>query len=214
LHQPLKNKRRAAAKVAASHNHLHNKPNPAGSQGQVPDQSAVNDLPDQETKRLLINAYFTRFHEFCPIIDKSKFLRDMKLGELSVLLLRSVLFVATIHCDAKIFHRLGYDSRNEAGDHFFRMAKADFDAGVERDRLTLLQISFLLHYWWGRPTSFTDSTWWLSGAINAAQSMGMNRSAKGSQMAPECRRLWRRTWWLLYVGRSRGTQHEKGVADL
>lgn len=157
------------------------------------------DLPARSTRDLLVDAYFTRFHTFCPIIQKSKFIDDLSTEVLSITLLRSVLFVASIHCDVKILYRMGYDSRNDAAEDLFRTAKADFNAGVDKDRLSMIQTSFLLHYWWGQLISFKDSTWWLSGAINAAQAMGMHRSTETSQMAPECRRLWRRIWWLLYV---------------
>ena len=157
------------------------------------------DTPPRESRDRLVEAYFQRFHKFWPIIQKSKFMREMEQGTLSIALLRSVLFIATVHCDAKVLYRIGYESRHEANIDFFEKAKAEFDAGLEQDRFTGLQVSFLLHHWWGQPNSSRDFTWWLAGAINVAQTIGMNWSSAGSHLTEDLKKMWRRTWWLLYV---------------
>jgi Fungal specific transcription factor domain len=204
LHQPINQMGRGISPLI-DHNFFNRPVTREGSlvyEGNIPVSSQPTwppDIPPQEIRDQLVDAYFTRFHSLCPIIHKSNFLYELNRGTLSTLLLRGVLFVATIHCDARILFRMGYDSRSEASDDLFGKARNNFDSELGKDKFTMLQVSFLLHYWWGQPTFFKDTTWWLSGAINGAQAMGMNRSTRSSHMDPDRRKLWRRIWWLLYV---------------
>lgn len=157
------------------------------------------DLPPQELIDELLDEYFSTFHTFCPIIDKKQLLSSIKDGSVSKVLLRCILFVASIHCELRILYRLGFTSRIEAEDDLFSKARAAFDADLEIDRLTMLLSSYLLHYWSGSPHKTKDSLWWLAGAIRAAQSMGMHRNIEQSNLHHAMGPMWRRIWWLLYV---------------
>ena len=157
------------------------------------------DLPSQQLRQRLIESYFSRFHVYFPILDRSSFLSSVEEGSISVTLLRSVLFVGSTQCDPAIFHLMGYDTRNNAGDDLFGRAKNSFDSDSTSDRTSMLQSCFLLHYWWGQPTAFKDSLWWLVTAIRSAQCMGMHRSTNRSQMSRATQVLWKRIWWCLYV---------------
>jgi hypothetical protein len=158
-----------------------------------------SDFPPQDLTDHLITSYFSRFHAQFPILDKSAFLKSIPTGYISITLLRCVLFVASIHCDTEIIHLMGYKTRVGAGDELFNKAKLAFDADNEGDRVIMLQCSFLLHYWWGQPTSFRDSLWWLSTAIRAAECMQMHRSMKNSRISQKTKAHWKRIWWCLYV---------------
>lgn len=158
----------------------------------------VQSLPSSALTRSLVDGFFAHFHLFCPILEEDKIRSSLYHGSLSVVLLRCILFVASIHCEMKLLHDLGYSNRIEAEDDLFRKAKSAFNSDIERDNLTLLYCSYLLHYWSGRPTSFQDSMWWLAGTIRCAQSLGMHRSMGRTKVTEQCR-LWRRIWWLLYV---------------
>lgn len=159
----------------------------------------VQDLPPPEVIDEILDQYFTYVHTFCPILDKRQFLKSVTENTVSPILLRCVLFVASIHCDIKILFRLGYNSRIEAEDDLFNKAQSLFNMDSDSDRLTLLRCSYLLHYWSGSPTKAKDPLWWLAGAIRFAQSLGMHRSMEQNNAHCATKRLWRRTWWLLYV---------------
>ena len=169
------------------------------AQASLDDYTALQGLPPQRLTERLIESYFSRFHVYCPILDKRSFISLVEKGTISTTLLRCVLFVATIQCDPAIFHLLGYNTRTEFGDNFFALAKCSFDSDSTSDLIAMLQSSYLLHYWCGQPTAFKDSSWWLSSAIRSAQCMGMNRSTKRSRMSQATQAQWKRIWWCLYV---------------
>ena len=159
----------------------------------------VRDLPPSHLVERLLEAYFTRFHIFCPILDRPSFLRAVKDDSVSVTLLRCVLFVASIHCDVEICHSMGHSNRFEAGDELFSKACTSFDAEGEDDRTTMILSSYLLHYWFGKPTKYRDSIWWLANAIRSAQGMGYHRSTKNSTMDDHDKSYFKVLWWCLYI---------------
>lgn len=157
------------------------------------------DLPPQSLTERLLEAYFKRFHAYCPILDKRSFLSSLGDGTVSITLLRSVLYVASVHCESEILHLMGYSTRIDAGDDFFNKACSSFDSDVESDRTTMVLSSYLLHYHFGKPTSYRDTLWWLGNAIRSAQCMGYHRSTKHSKMSQKDKSQWKRIWWCLYV---------------
>ncbi|KAH8709920.1 Cutinase transcription factor 1 beta [Beauveria bassiana] len=162
------------------------------------------DLPQRNLMRRLIDVFFERFHVYFPILHKFKFLSSVEDGTVSMVLLRSVLFVGSTQCDPEIYHLLGFSSRSDAGDHFFGLAKNSFDAGISTtDRTDMIQSCFLLHYWWGQPTAFQDSLWWFMVAIRSAQCIGMHKTTRYSAISRDLQTLWRRIWWCLYIATSK-----------
>lgn len=147
----------------------------------------------------LLDTYFARFHVMVPILSQHSFLASVRDQTVSITLLLSVLYVASTHCESEMVHQMGYKTRIDAGDDLFHRAKASFETDTISDRVTMIQCSFLLHYWWGRPTNFRDSLWWLATAIRSAQCMGMHRSTSRSKMPEGSKQKWRRIWWCLYV---------------
>lgn len=162
-------------------------------------ESDSQSLPPRNLVDRLINAYFDRFHAFCPIMEKAWFYSSVEDGTLSGTLLRSVLFVASIHCDLQILHLMGHTTRWEASNDLFIKANASFDADGESDRTSMVLSSYLLHYWFGSPNNYRDSHWWLAAAIRSAQCMGYHRSTKNSKMPAKEKSRWSRIWWCLYV---------------
>ncbi|KAF4415227.1 Cutinase transcription factor 1 beta [Fusarium acutatum] len=159
----------------------------------------LTDLPSPELVDRLIKVYFERFHAFCPILDKKYFLGSLEDGTISGSLLRSVLFVASLHCDSEVLHLLGYSTRWDANNALYNKASTAFDADRESSRTHMILSSYLLHYWFGSPTAYRDCHWWLAAAIRSAQCTGYHRSTRNSKMSPEERSLWKRIWWCLYV---------------
>ncbi|OJJ02046.1 hypothetical protein ASPVEDRAFT_655161 [Aspergillus versicolor CBS 583.65] len=164
-----------------------------------PASTSGHPLPPAELVNDLLRGYFAIFHPFCPILDREAFLASVSDGSVSKVLLRCVLFIASIHCDLKTIHLLGYSGRIDVEDDLFSSAKAAFDGEQESDRLVMLLCSYLLHYWSGSASQSRDSLWWLAGTIRSAQCMQMHRKAQHRNVQPERERMWRRIWWLLYI---------------
>ncbi|KAF5671935.1 cutinase transcription factor 1 beta [Fusarium denticulatum] len=163
------------------------------------EKTTLSDLPSPDLVDRLIKAYFDRFHAFCPILGKKYFLASLEDGSMSGTLLRSVLFVASLHCDPEVLHLTGYSTRWDANNALYNKASAAFDADRESSRAHMILSSYLLHYWFGSPTAYRDCHWWLAAAIRSAQCTGYHRSTKNSKMQPEERSRWKRIWWCLYV---------------
>ncbi|OQU98289.1 Fungal specific transcription factor domain-containing protein [Cladophialophora immunda] len=157
------------------------------------------DLPPQHLTERLLEAYFKRFHVYCPILDRRSFLATVRDGTVSVVLLRCVLFVASIHCDPEVFHLMGYGTRFDAIDELFGKAVTSFDTDQESDRTTMVLSSYLLHYYFGKPSSYRDTLWWLATAIRSAQCMGYHRNTRQSSMPQRDKAQWKRVWWCLYI---------------
>lgn len=176
------------------------RPNDSSSSALQPrDKPGLSDLPRPELVDALIKAYFDRFHTFCPILDRKAFFTSLHDGTVSVTLLRSVLFVASLHCDLEVLHRMGQSTRLDANHKLFTDASASFDMDRESSRVDMILSSYLLHYWFGNPTAYRDCHWWIAAAIRSAQCTGYHRSTANSQMSSEQRSQWKRIWWCLYV---------------
>ncbi|KAH6693448.1 hypothetical protein F5X68DRAFT_128632 [Plectosphaerella plurivora] len=156
-------------------------------------------LPPPHLLNRLVKSYFDRFHVFCPILERPLFLASLAAGKVSITLVRSVLFVASVHCDMETVHNLGYATRFEANRDLHARAAETFDDDRESDRTSMVLASYLLHYWYGNPASYRDSHWWIAAAIRSAQCMGYHRSTKNTRMPPRDKARWRRVWWCLYI---------------
>ncbi|KAG7419140.1 Cutinase transcription factor 1 alpha [Fusarium oxysporum f. sp. rapae] len=163
------------------------------------EKTGLADLPSPDLVDRLIKVYFDRFHAFCPILGRKYFLASLENGTMSGTLLRSVLFVASLHCDAEVLHLMGYSTRWNGNNALYNKASAAFDADRESSRTHMILSSYLLHYWFGSPTVYRDCHWWLAAAIRSAQCTGYHRSTRNSKMSPEERSRWKRIWWCLYV---------------
>lgn len=173
---------------------------PANPQEARPSNNAVRQLlPPLNLIDAMIDAYFAHFQAFCPLLDEAQVRSSLQEECLPTVLLRCMLFVASVHCEMALLREMGYSNRIDAEDSLFNKAKAAFDSDIETDIMTMLYCSYLLHYWSGRPSIFKDSMWWLAGAIRCAQSMGMHRRMEKSDTLTPQKRLWRKIWWLLYV---------------
>ena len=196
LHRPIE---RRSAKTFTPDDYR--TPNTRRSTSSRPSKNILppSDLPPQHLIERLLEAYFTRFHVFCPILDRALFLSSVRDTTVSITLLRCVLFVASVHCDPEIFHLMGFSTRFDAGDDLFGKACASFDIDQEADRSTMVLSSYLLHYYFGKPTSYRDPLWWLATAIRSAQCMGYHRTTENSSMPKRDKAHWKRVWWCLYV---------------
>ncbi|KAM0563179.1 hypothetical protein ACHAPJ_000895 [Fusarium lateritium] len=163
------------------------------------EKTALTDLPPPKAVDRLIKAYFDKFHAFCPILERKSFFSALHEGTISGTLLRSVLFVASIHCELEVVYMIGHSSRLDANDELFNKASTSFDKDRESSRIDMVLSSYLLHYWFGNPAAYRDVHWWLAAAIRSAQCMGYHRSTSNAQMPPQEKSRWKRIWWCLYI---------------
>ncbi|KAK9372630.1 fungal-specific transcription factor domain-containing protein [Lipomyces chichibuensis] len=149
----------------------------------------------------LIMTYFHKVHSVLPILDRTSFLRLYKAGKVPWLLLQSVCFSAASYCPVNALCRdSGCGStRREARMMFYRRAKLLFDFGYETDKLTLVQSSILLSFWGGQPHEYWNTSSWLNAAVNIAESLGMHRAVRASDLEDSEKALRRRIWWVLVV---------------
>ena len=174
-------------------------PRASTPQGVPAKEYSSSELPAPELVDRLVKAYFSRFHLFCPILVRGSFLASIANKSVSLPLLRSVLFVGSIHCDMETIHLLGYNSRFSANSDLMVRAVAVFDTDKRSDRTSMFLSSYLLHYWFGNPSVYRDSHWWFAAAVRSAQCMGYHLSTWHTQMPATERSRWKRVWWCLYI---------------
>ncbi|KAE8394486.1 fungal-specific transcription factor domain-containing protein [Aspergillus alliaceus] len=155
--------------------------------------------PPKETCEILLSAYFTWFHPCFPILDRSAVNQSYTRGDISRLLLQSMLFIGVSLCTDEDFARTEFSVRYRAKFHFYSKAKAIYDADWESNKTTKLQSLFLLSSWRGGPSEERDTRFWLGVAISLAQKRGMHMMSKLSFQSTREEKLWKRIWWALYV---------------
>ncbi|KIX98994.1 uncharacterized protein Z520_05455 [Fonsecaea multimorphosa CBS 102226] len=158
-------------------------------------------LPSVHTCYQLFQTYFEYVHPHYPIIDREDFAAqytDLKTPA-SYLLLQSVLFMASGHCELSVLVDAGFESRYHARKTFFQRAKALYDNDHEPNKVTVVQAVFLISFWWNGPTDQKDTWHWLGIAISLALTLGMHRSTQHSDMKPRDRCLWKKIWWSLFA---------------
>lgn len=124
----------------------------------------------------LVRLFFTCIHPAYPVFDRRAFTRAYRDGNVSVLVLQTIYFLALTICDEGLLLRAGYADRANARRTHYLRAKALYDADYERDRADLVTVLFLFGFWWAGPEDQKDSWHWLGAAISLAQTLGMHRS--------------------------------------
>lgn len=134
------------------------------------------DLPEKEIRDELIRNFFKYFYPGFPVLDRTGFAAQYQRGQSSLLLLQTLLFLATTVCDESLLARAGLPDRLHARRTFYKRAKALYDADYEQDQVTLTSVLFLLSFWWAYPEDQKDSWFWLGAAISLAQGLGLHRT--------------------------------------
>lgn len=130
--------------------------------------------PPKGTCAILLRAYFTWFHPCFPILDRLAVQQSYARGDISHLLLQSMLFIGVSLCTDEDFARTEFSIRYRAKFLFYSRAKAIYDADWESNKTTKLQSLFLLSSWRGGPSEERDTRFWLGVAISLAQKRGMH----------------------------------------
>ncbi|KAE8408998.1 fungal-specific transcription factor domain-containing protein [Aspergillus pseudonomiae] len=155
--------------------------------------------PPTETCAILLRAYFTWFHPCFPILDRLAVKQAYMRGDISHLLLQSMLFIGVSLCTDDDFACTEFSVRYRAKFLFYSRAKAIYDADWESNKTTKLQSLFLLSSWRGGPSEERDTRFWLGVAISLAQKRGMHMMSKLPFPSAREEKLWKRIWWALYI---------------
>ncbi|KAF7593695.1 Transcriptional activator of fatty acid utilization [Aspergillus hancockii] len=160
------------------------------------------EVPAQHIQDKLITAFFAWVAPVLPVVNERAFL-SMHTNPLNPppLLLLQAIFLA----GSRVFEK-GKSSEGESHSGvpssivFLQRAKALYDAGFEKDTVTVVQSLVLMSWYWYGTEDITENGlfYWSRLAIGAAQNIGMHRSDELELCQPE-RRLWRRIWWTLYT---------------
>ncbi|KAJ9615918.1 hypothetical protein H2200_001995 [Cladophialophora chaetospira] len=169
----------------------------------------------------LIDAYFSTFHPFFPVVEKALFLRSIRsfeqatgagsnvqqissptdLGEghdepyLSLLLLQAVLFIAIGVAPSHLVASAGFATRKEARHAYYLKARRLYDMDHEQDPIATIQALLLISQYYPSITERKHTWHWIHQAISLSQVSGLH---KDPGQVPH-RALWARIWWACVV---------------
>lgn len=157
-------------------------------------------FPPRDTVASLLKAYFQWFHPCQPVVDEVETWQIFETGDMSPLLLQSMLFVAAAHCDDSVLLSGGLGDRHEAKFKFYTRARDLYDADIESNNITLIQSLFLISFWRGHVPQEKDVRHWLGAAISLAQRRGLHRSRQlTASVSDKVGGLRKRLWWSIYT---------------
>lgn len=159
-------------------------------------------IPDANLCRLIIQAFVQFVYPYLPCVDLQQFLCSIQShgssGKISLLLFQAVMFVAVAFIDDRIMQVHGFRNIREARKVFFRRVKALHDLDYESDRITMLQASLLMSYFYDHPNEPKDVEYWLGTAITLARGEGLDKAETYSDLPLDQQRYMKRIWWSCY----------------
>ncbi|KAK0629368.1 fungal-specific transcription factor domain-containing protein [Bombardia bombarda] len=160
-------------------------------------------LPPPQLRSALIRSYFHHVHPFSPILDPDGFILEYEKGRMmSLLLLWSMFLAAASFIDTALLTDDFYPTRRALKHAMYQRAKALYDADYEKDKITLIQSTFLMSHWYVDSQDRAGPWHWNGVALGLAHSVGLHRlppPVKGGQGKQAIRPpFWRRMWWSIY----------------
>ncbi len=134
------------------------------------------ELPPQNVSDELVRIFFESIHPAYPVFDRHEFSTLYRQKKVSLLALQTVFFLALTICSEETLKAAGYTDRFLARRTVYLRAKAFFDVGYEKNKVTVAAVLFLLGFWWEGPEDQKDSWHWLGAAISLTQTLGFHRS--------------------------------------
>ncbi|OAL34069.1 hypothetical protein AYO20_06717 [Fonsecaea nubica] len=183
------------------------------------------DIPRRDILSALIDAYFTIFHPFFPVVQKPEFLKSIKSIEVSLttspygasqaspaqnasghelapqnsqfslLLLQAVLFIAIGVVSSEVVSAAGFTSRKQARHAYYLKARRLYDLDYEEDPIATIQALLLISQYYPSITERKHTWHWIHQAISLAQVSGLHRDPGNVAH----RALWARIWWACVV---------------
>ncbi|KAL4887418.1 hypothetical protein BJY04DRAFT_212454 [Aspergillus karnatakaensis] len=147
---------------------------------------ACLSLPNTSEVDVFVRHYFLYLHPFTPVLDEAAFWRayrgDGRSGmQISLFLLRAMMFAASCFLPIEVARRCGYDSLLDARDDLYQKAKQLYNSTVEKDPLTIARATLLLTYY-SSDSEVNANSDWLRIAIRHAKTAKATKS--------EMKRLW------------------------
>ncbi|OAA59736.1 Transcription factor [Niveomyces insectorum RCEF 264] len=139
-------------------------------------------LPPQKASDELVRLFFETIHPAYPVFDRQQFSALYRQNKASLLALQTILYLALTVCSDETLKTAGFHDRYSARRTVYLRAKALYDMGCEKNKITLTAVLFLLGFWWEGPEDQKDSWHWLGAAISLAQTLGLHRSTANSEM--------------------------------
>jgi len=147
-----------------------------------------NELPPRAIRKSLIDTYIQRCYPWTPIPN----LDDLSSLDSSQLLLQALFLAASRVSSAPGIRAYA------SSEQFYSRAKALFWCGHEKNPLTVIVATIMLHWYNGEGpehVSFDTSRFWSHISTGLAHQVGLHREPVGRTDAPFRRRL----WWSLVV---------------
>ncbi|KAJ5612716.1 hypothetical protein N7510_005910 [Penicillium lagena] len=159
----------------------------------------VFELPEKAHLDAFFATFLERIYPLYPLVNRQELIQQHANGNVPLILLHSICFIAATFCDLPILHHAGFTSRRDARFHYYKKVKVLFDSGYEINKIVILQSAILMSFWGGGPNSYWNFYSWISTAVTIAEAVGIHRSTAMTNMAPQDRSLLRRLWWILVV---------------
>ena len=154
--------------------------------------------PSKSLSDDLVDSFFRLVAPIVPIINQTRFMEDYQNNRISLLLLNAVLLAGSRVCtNPEIIMNTG-NSTTTVGSHFYKRAKVLYDSSYECDRVIITQ-ALVLMGWYCAGDIMQDAYHWTSLAVITAQSSGMHRKVRDTDLGEEDRKLWKRIWWTLFT---------------
>ncbi|KAE8146882.1 fungal-specific transcription factor domain-containing protein [Aspergillus avenaceus] len=156
-------------------------------------------LPPRSVCNALVECFFNWIAPVFPVVDRYAFMKRYNdpQNPPSILLLQAMIMVAArFHTQCE--DRDGYTVSPRA---FYKKAKALYDAGYERDPVTIVQAVVLLGAYWEGPDDLTESGifYWSRLGIALAQELGLYDRESYAALDPSGQGLRKRIWWTLFT---------------
>ncbi|KAL2864265.1 Zn(II)2Cys6 transcription factor [Aspergillus lucknowensis] len=159
----------------------------------------VFDLPEKQHLDALMTVFLDRVYPAYPLVNRQELMAQHAAGEVPLILLYSICFIATTFCPLSLLHQAGYQSRRDARFGFYKKVKVLFDSGYEINKIVILQSAICMTFWGGGPNNYWNFYSWISTAVTIAEGIGIHRSTVTTNMQPQDKSLLRRIWWILVV---------------
>ncbi|KAK3714325.1 hypothetical protein LTR37_007911 [Vermiconidia calcicola] len=156
-------------------------------------------MPPKDCLDVLVPAFVERVYPLYPVVILRDFLGDLRSGSLPLILLNAVCCAGSSFCDLADITPLGFKSRKDARDTFYRRAKLLFDFGYESNKITILQSTTLMSFWPSRPRDTWTFYHWIGFSVTLAESLGVHRSMAQAHMSDKNRSLLKRIWFTLVI---------------
>lgn len=159
----------------------------------------VFQFPEPSCLETFMTVFLDRVYPMYPIVNRLEFIQQREQGQVPLILLHSICFIAVTFCPLPVLSQCGFLSRREARLFYYKKVKALFDSGYEINKIVILQSAILMSFWGGGPNNYWNFYSWISTAVTIAEAMGLHRSTATTYMQPHDKSLLRRLWWTLVV---------------